>query len=78
VPVFTYKVASLRQYVRLSRLAAGYTQEQAAERLFVSYGSIRNYESGHKIPESVIERMSIVYRVPELLDYYYENGKKAA
>jgi len=54
-----YKQARLK--VRMDRQAA-------AGFLFVSLRTLIYYESGRKVPEDVVEGMSILYREPELIN----------
>ena len=72
--VATFKIASLQQYMRLARQAAGLTQDGAAMKISVSDRSLKRYEAGDVVPgEDIVAAMARTYRTPELLDYYLEN-----
>jgi transcriptional regulator with XRE-family HTH domain len=79
MPTATFKISNLQQYMRLARLAAGYTQVAASLRIPVSDRSLKRYEAGEIVPgEDIIEGMARTYRTPDLLDYYYEIGGRMA
>lgn len=56
-----------RNIYKTARLAAGLTQEAAAERLAVSVESLRAYETAQRIPpDDVLELMVILYNAQHL------------
>lgn len=56
-----------RNIYKTYRLAAGLTQEAAAERLAISVESLRAYETGQRIPSNeVVELMVILYNAQHL------------
>jgi transcriptional regulator with XRE-family HTH domain len=79
MPTVSFKVASLQQYMRLARQAAGLTQIAASLRIPVSDRSLKRYEAGDVIPgEDIVEAMARAYRTPDLLDYYCETERMMA
>lgn len=61
------------------RLAAGYTQERAAELLDISVRSLAAYETGERIPpEDVVLRMIEVYGTPYLAYQYLRTSMEIA
>ncbi|WP_434565139.1 helix-turn-helix transcriptional regulator [Thermoanaerobacterium thermosaccharolyticum] len=66
---------------KIARKNAGFTQDEAAERLYISTRSIADYESGKTIPpDDVVCRMIELYDAPWLgyqhLRYSSEVGKR--
>lgn len=56
-----------RNIYKKCRMAAGYTQETAAERLGISVESLRAYETGQRIPPNeVVGLMAILYNALHL------------
>ena len=56
-----------RNIYKTCRMAAGLTQEAAAERLGISIESVRAYETGQRIPPNqVVELMVILYNAQHL------------
>lgn len=56
-----------RNIYKTGRIAAGFTQEAAAERLGISVESLRRYETGRSIPPNdVVELMVILYNAQHL------------
>jgi transcriptional regulator with XRE-family HTH domain len=76
----SFPIKNLQQFMRLARLAAGYsTQTAAAMQIPVSVRALQYYESGQIRPgEGIVEAMARAYRVPDLLDYYFEERGRAA
>ena len=60
-----------RNIYKSSRVAAGLTQEAAAEKLGVSVESLRHYESGTRVPPNdVVDLMTIAYQSQTLGLYH--------
>jgi transcriptional regulator with XRE-family HTH domain len=56
-----------RTIYKTCRIAAGLTQEQAIEHLFIGLRALSDYENGHAIPpDEVVSLMSTVYEAPTL------------
>lgn len=56
-----------RNIYKTCRMAAGLTQEAAAERLDISVESLRAYETGQRVPPNeVVELMVILYNAQHL------------
>ena len=52
---------------KLSRIAAGITQERASELLSVSTRGLSDYENGHtRVPDDIVAAMAEVYKSPLL------------
>lgn len=60
-----------RNIYKNCRLAAGFIQEEAAERLYISVRKLSDYENGHDIPpDDLVERMSVLYNSPKLAYFH--------
>jgi len=51
-----------------SRIKANINRQAAADFLFIDLRTLDYYESGRRVPEDVVEGMSILYRDPGLID----------
>ena len=59
--------SNCRNVYKSCRIAAGLTQEQAAECLYISVRKLSDYENGHDTPpDDLVERMSVLYDAPKL------------
>ncbi|MHB1153531.1 MAG: helix-turn-helix domain-containing protein [Eubacteriales bacterium] len=62
-----------------ARKSSGLTQEKAAEKIGVSYGSIKDYESDKRIPpDDVVVRMVDIYDARYLAYQHIKENVKAA
>jgi transcriptional regulator with XRE-family HTH domain len=52
---------------------AGLTQEEAAQRLFVSIRQLQNYEASTRVPDEMVEQMVKVYNTPLLAWWHIKN-----
>lgn len=68
-----------KNYYRISRENVGLTQEEAAERLYVSVRSLSDYETGKTVPpDDVVMRMVRTYKTKILGWWHLRNTSELA
>jgi len=64
-----------QNYYKSSRMAAGLTQEKAAAAIGCDVRTLARYESGHDVPDDIVDMMAVHYGNDQLPRWHVETSR---